>query len=381
MLSLDSKFAGNRSVDMQGGMTRKHFVRLVATIPAAALGGTLVGCPERTKYTTPKGLKSAVSGGFGVNNHSPKKIGLVTDVAGINDKSFNAMAVVGLERVKSELKLETKIIESRQNGDYVNNLTQLARAGFDVVFAVGFLMRQAIADVAARFPETTFVIIDAESPSLSNCAGIQYREEEGCFLVGALAGLVSKTGVVGFVGGLNVPLIKKFEMAYQAGAIFVRKDIEIRVGYAGSFQDPQKGQEIAQLQISTRADVIFQAAGKTGIGVIKAVSNAGKGRYAIGTDRNQDGDAPGFILTSMIKRVDLAVFDTVNSIVQGSFSAGSTVKGLKESWIALSDFTFTKDVVGEKNLAKVEELRLAILNGTIKPPTTQIQLDAFIKAQ
>ena len=161
------------------------------------------------------------------------------------------MAALGLERVRTELKLPVKIIESRQNADYVNNLSQLARAGYEVVFAVGFLMRQAVNDVAARFPDTTFIIIDAESPSLSNCAGIQYREEEGCFLVGYLGALMSTTGVLGFVGGLDVPLIKKFEVAYQAGAIHARKDVEIRVGYAGSFDDPQKGQEIAKLQLST----------------------------------------------------------------------------------------------------------------------------------
>ena len=188
-------------------------------------------------------------------------------------------------------------------------------------------MRQAINDVAARFPDTTFIIIDAESPSLSNCAGIQYREEEGCFLVGYLGALMSTTGVLGFVGGLDVPLIKKFEVSYQAGAIHARKDVEIRVGYAGSFDDPQKGQEIAKLQLSTKADVIFHAAGKTGIGVIKAIAASPKGSYAIGTDRNQDGDAPGRVLTSLVKRVDLAGCESVDALVMGTFSPGSRSGG------------------------------------------------------
>jgi len=365
---------------MRHQLTRRTVLQLASSMPLLVAGSLLSGCPQRTQYTSPKGIDKGTASGFGNARPKPTKVGLVTDIAGVNDKSFNAMAALGLERVRTELKLPVKIIESRQNADYVNNLSQLARAGYEVVFAVGFLMRQAVNDVAARFPDTTFIIIDAESPSLSNCAGIQYREEEGCFLVGYLGALMSTTGVLGFVGGLDVPLIKKFEVAYQAGAIHARKDVEIRVGYAGSFDDPQKGQEIAKLQLSTKADVIFHAAGKTGIGVIKAIAASPKGSFAIGTDRNQDGDAPGRVLTSLVKRVDLAVFESVDALLKGTFTPGSITKGLKEKWIDLTDFAYTKDAIGPERLAKLEACRKDILAGTIRPPMTQVQFDAYVKA-
>lgn len=345
-------------------MERRAFLSLTA-VAAAALSGCARPAPESAAPAAP--------------GASGKKLraGLVTDVAGIDDRSFNTQAWTGLEKARDTLGMEVKAIESRQNADYVPNLTQFAKAGYDIVFAVGFLMKDAVEEVARRFPDVRFALIDAAAPDLPNCVAYTFREQEGAFLVGALAALVSKSHTIGFVGGMEVPLIKKFETGYQAGASAADPRVQVRVGYANSFDDTQKGREIALLQMGTGADVIFHASGRTGLGVIKAVQGKGEGFYAIGVDRDQDDEAPGRVLVSMVKRVDTAVFEVCRRVKEGAFAAGTIEQGLAENALGLSEMRFTKDKLPAGAMAKVDALRAKIVDGALKPPSTPEELARF----
>jgi basic membrane protein A len=364
-------------------LTRRRLLStlLAATLtPAAAL--VLAGCPnnEAGGDKNGGGGASPAPGGDGkAASTGGKKIkaGLVTDVGGVNDRSFNQLAWEGMQRAAQELGAEIKFTESKQNADYTANLSRFAQNGYDVVFAVGFLMQDALKDVAPRFPDVKFAIIDGDAPDLPNCVAYKFREEEGSFLVGALAGAVTKSNTVGFVGGMEMPLIKKFEAGYKAGVKATNPKANVAVGYAGKFDDPQRGQEIALSQMGAGADILFHAAGSTGIGVIKAVQNKGAGFYAIGVDKDQDGDAPGRVLTSMVKQVDVAVVDVCKAVAGGTFKPGTTILGLKENGVGMSEMKYTKKDVPADVLAKVDGLRQQIIAGKIKPPATLEELTAF----
>ncbi len=305
------------------------------------------------------------------------RAGLVTDTAGVNDGSFNTGAWEGLTKAGQDFGFEIKLMESRRNADYVPNLSRFGEAGFDIVFAVGFLLQQAVEEAARRYPKTRFALIDGEAADLPNMVAYRFREEEGAFLVGALAALTSKTHVLGFVGGLEVPLIRKFECGYAAGARTAVPGTKVKVGYANSFDDPAKGSEIALLQMSAKADVLFHASGRTGLGVIKAVAGKGDGCYAIGVDRDQDDAAPGRVLTSMLKRVDVAVHAVCKRVKEGTFQAGTIEQGLAEGALGLSPMRFTKDVPPKGALEKVDGYRARIVSGDLVVPKTLDALAAY----
>jgi basic membrane protein A len=368
--------------------TRRRFISALAGFafaPAAVL--LLSGCPNTARDGGTANNAPATSGNqTGTTNANEAtaptvgwkiKAGLVTDTGGIGDKSFNAAANAGLQRADQELGAEVKITESRQAADYVGNLSRFAQNGYDVVFAVGFLMQDALKQVAPRFPNVKFAIVDGDAPDLPNCVSLKFREEEGSFLAGALAGAVTKTNKIGFVGGMEVPLIKKFEAGYKAGAKTTNPKITFVDGYAGTWTDPQKGQELAISQMGAGADIIYHAAGQTGLGVITAAKNRGEGYYAIGVDRDQDDIAPGRVLTSMIKRVDNAVFDVCQAVAQNKFAPGARVFGLKDEGVGLSEMKYTKDKVPAQTLARVDALKQQIIAGTLKPPVTLDEMAAF----
>lgn len=371
-------------------LSRRHLLSTLAGLVLAPAGAlVLSGCPNNGANGN-----DGTNGGAKATNDAPAanstsasaqtpagrkiKAGLVTDTGGIGDKSFNAAANEGLQRAAGELGAQVKVTESRQAADYVGNLTQFAKNGYDVVFAVGFLMQDALKEVAPRYPNIKFAIIDGDAPAgAPNCVSLKFREEEGSFLAGALAGAVTKTNKIGFVGGLEVPLIKKFEAGYKAGAKTTNPKITFVEGYAGGWTDPQKGQELAISQMGAGADIIYQAAGQTGLGVITAVKNKGEGFYAIGVDRDQDDVAPGRVLTSMVKRVDTAVFDTCKSVAGNTFQPGARVFGLKDDGVGLSAMKFTREKVPAGALTRLDTLKQQIIAGTLKPPATMDELAAF----
>lgn len=302
---------------------------------------------------------------------------MVTDVGGIGDESFNASAWRGLERARDQLGAEVRYLESRTAADYVRNLTALARQGFNVVFAIGFLMEDALSKVAPRFPRVYFGIVDGKAPNLPNCVSLIFNEQEGSYLVGALAGAFTKTNVVGFVGGMNVPLIKKFEYGYRAGVLTTNPKAKVLVGYTGNWDDVSKGRELALTQFNQGADIIYHAAGRCGIGVIRAAQQKGKGYFAIGVDSDQDHLAPGHVLTSMMKRVDNAVFDVCKRVAEGRFKSGTIVYGVKEKGVSLSPMRFTRKLVPDAIMAKVSKLEQLIIQGKVVPPYNEQTFRAF----
>ena len=251
----------------------------------------------------------------------------------------------------------------------------MAQARYDVIIGVGFLFSDAMRKVAADYPDVMFACVDFDARPdevlPANLAGLRFREEEGSFLVGVMAGLFSETGRIGFVGGMDIPLIHKFEAGYVAGAKHANPAVSVTVAYAGAtpqaFADPAKGKELALLQFGRGVDVIYHAAGSTGNGVIEAAREVN--RQAIGVDSNQNYMAPGNVLTSMVKRVDNAVFMTVKSIVYGDFQGGLREFGLADDGIGYAVDEYNESLLTEEMLAVVEEARQSIIDGVVSVPT------------
>lgn len=297
------------------------------------------------------------------------KVGMVTDVGGLGDQSFNDAAYRGLQKAKDEFGTEITVIESSAMTDYVENLSSLAEQDYDMVWAIGFLMTDALAEVAEKYPDTTFGLIDSvvEAP---NVASVTFKEEQGSYLVGAIAGLTTKANKVGFIGGMEMPLIKKFEAGYLAGVKKVNPEVEVVIGYTGQFDNPGAGKELALTQYNQGADVIYHASGACGIGVIKAAAE--KQLYAIGVDSPQYHLAPYWVLTSMVKRVDTAVYSEVKALTEGEFEAGHKIYGLAENGVGYSDHANAK--VHPDLMKQVDKLKQQIIDGEIQVPTSPDQV-------
>jgi basic membrane protein A and related proteins len=310
------------------------------------------------------------------------KVGLVFDVGGRGDKSFNDAAYAGLEKAQKELgdKIEVKFLEPATSGENREQLLRLlAQEKYDLIFGVGFIFTDSIAKVAKDFPQTKFGLVDGYIPDLkaeSNVSCLLFREHEGSFLVGAAAAMKSKTGKVGFVGGMQIPLIERFEAGYIAGAKYVKPDIVVLSDYIGTtgdaFKDPVKGKELALKQLKNDADVIFHAAGASGIGVIEAA--VAQKALAIGVDSDQSLTVPEaqrpFILTSMTKRVDVAVYNTIHGLVGKSFKGGYQEFGVKDNGVGYAENEYNKNLIADSK-AKLEEIKAKVVNGEIKVPTNR----------
>jgi basic membrane protein A and related proteins len=302
------------------------------------------------------------------------RIGLVFDVGGRGDKSFNDAAWEGISRAARELGVTTEILEPSGAEDREAAMRLFAARGFDLVIGVGFIFSTDVNVVATAFPETRFACIDyAPRPDgvmPPNVSGLVFREEEGSFLVGAVAGLVSKTGHVGFVGGMDIPLIHKFEAGYRAGAHEVCPACVVHAAYAGTtpdaFRDPVKGKALAIGEITAGADVLYHAAGTTGHGVFEASRNMGV--KAIGVDSDQYDEMPGTVVTSMIKRGDVAVFDAIAAVTRGEFKGGLRSFGLAEQGVGYLDEGPHAAGVPPEVKARVAELAARIARGELKVP-------------
>jgi basic membrane protein A len=303
-------------------------------------------------------------------------LAMVTDVGGLGDKSFNDSAYRGLLRSKRDLHAFVKVLQSHSAADYQPNLTVLSEARFDMIYAIGFLMSDDLTQVAARFPDQRYAIIDAVVPE-PNVTSVTFKEEDGSFLAGALAAMVSRTHHVAFIGGMDIPLIRKFEAGYRAGVREIDPAMPVDVKYAGSFDDVAAGQELANLLFSGGADIIYTAAGKVGLGAIDAVRTRPRGYYVIGVDSDQDALAPGKILTSVVKNVDVAVFRVARALKDGHPVKGHLVLGLQDGGISLTDFRYTKDVVTPARLARLKVLEKAIVDGNIVVPSTREELASW----
>ncbi|MBI9105174.1 MAG: BMP family ABC transporter substrate-binding protein [Spirochaetales bacterium] len=296
---------------------------------------------------------------------------MVTNQSGLGDQSFNDAAWEGLAQAVEKYGIERKVLEAREQAQYVPNLSTLAEQNAALIVGVGFMIKDAVKETAEMFPNTNFAIVDG-GVDLPNVASIHFKENEGAFLVGAIAAKVSKTGKIGYVGGMSTPVTNRMEAGYRAGAITVNPDIEIFISYAGTFADPAKGEEMAVPQYDQGADVIFQVAGQTGLGVINAAKK--KGKYAIGIDRDQNYLAPKNVLSSMIKRVDIAVSNACGMVVNGTFEGKHYYYGIKEGAI---DFATTGNLIPPDVVNYANMLKKKILSGEINPPSTYEELDAF----
>ncbi|MBI3098627.1 MAG: BMP family ABC transporter substrate-binding protein [Planctomycetes bacterium] len=299
-----------------------------------------------------------------------RRIAVVLSVGGLGDKSFNDSAYEGLLRAVRELGIEEAHGEPADIAEPAEFLDVYAEEGYDLIIGVGFLMKDAVEKAARSHPDRKFALIDApiDPREYPNCASLLFSEHEGSFLVGALAAMASKSGRVGFVGGMDIPLIHKFKVGYAEGARHVNPECEVLVRYAGAgpdaFHDPVKGKAMAETLFSQGVDVIYHASGSTGNGVIQAAAEHGK--LAIGVDANQNYMKPGHVLTSMLKRVDVAVCETIRAVCEERFQGRVCVFGLKEGGIGYAMDEHNRALVTSPMQERVEALKAKILAGEIR---------------
>ena len=295
------------------------------------------------------------------------KVGIVFDIGGKDDRSFNAAANAGMLRAKQELPIVLRDVEPGDPTSIEPALRAFAQYGYNLITGVGFAQGPILKDVAKDYPQLHFVIIDSvvEAP---NVACLLFREHEGSFLVGMIAAATSKTGVIGFVGGMDIPLIRKFQVGYEEGARYINPNIRVMQNYVGitdtAWNNPGKGRELANAQYEQGADVIFSAAGNSGLGVFDAAENYKK--FAIGVDANQNWIKPGYILTSMIKRIDNAVYSVVKEQVEGKFQPGVHVYGLENDGIGYALDDYNRALIPPAVIERVEQARRDIIAGKIK---------------
>lgn len=305
---------------------------------------------------------------------APKlKVAMITSQGGLGDRSYNDSGYIGLKKAEDELGVEVKVIESSDPvGEAEQLLRTAAESGFDLVITLEYSHFDPLARVAPDYPKTTFAIVNI-AVDAPNVVSVIFKEHEGSFLAGVLAAMVTTMkgndrvnpeAVIGAIGGTQSPGIDKFIVGYKEGAKHINPDINVLSAYSNSFGDPAKGQELTLAMYDQGADIVFQIAGGTGEGVFQAAEDMH--HYAIGVDSDQDYIKPGSILTSMIKRVDVAVFDLISRLKDGSLKGGTTVEyGLKEGGVTLSPMQYTKDQISPEFLTKVDELKAKIISGEI----------------
>jgi basic membrane protein A and related proteins len=341
----------------------RHRVRMFGALALVlTLALVAAACGSSSSSGTTGGGGSSAPAKPGAN----LKIGLVTDIGGLNDKSFNHLAYVGLQRAASQLGVQTKVEQSSSGSDYVPNLTALATQHYDLVIAVGFLMDSAIKQVAKQFPDTKFAIIDdVPDPQPANVDALVFKEQESGYEAGYLAALMSKSHVVSTVGGQKIPPVDHYIAGFQAGAKAAYPGTTTLNDYSNSFTDNAKCKQLALNQIAQKSDVVFQVAGGCGLGALSAAQE--KGVWGIGVDADQAylGD---YILTSAVKKVDVAVFDTINDVVNNNFQGGSvTVFDATKGATGLGTIN---SQVPQDVLTKLQAVQEKIKSGDITPPDT-----------
>lgn len=308
----------------------------------------------------------------------PQKVIVLTDSAGLGDKGFNDVCWQGVQRAGKEFNLNCRFLQSREQADYVSNLN-LAATNAEIVVTLGYLFTDALKQVAPRFPRTRFIHIEGEIAS-GNLACFDFRSEEGGFLAGLTAGLFTKKKMVGMVAGMDIPPIEAYVSGFRAGVKAAEKargmQIEAVVVSAGSFNDPVKGKSLARVLIDRGVDVIFRAAGNTGIGVTEAVKGAGE-VYLIGEDLDQDAEIPGRVLASTLKRMDVAVYGAIRDVLEGRFKAGHFWLGAADGAIALTDMKYTRSLFDPADLARIEKAGNLLKSGKLSVPKRYGEVESF----
>ncbi|RAL26367.1 BMP family lipoprotein [Thermoflavimicrobium daqui] len=322
------------------------------------------------------GCSTSQQGG-GNDKNAGFKLGLVTDTGGLNDQSFNQISWEGAKRAEKELKVDIKALESKRDEDYVPNLTKFAREKRDIIWATGFKFEKPIPEVADQFPKVHFGIVDSNLGGKvpKNVIAVTFKEHEGSFLAGVAAALTTKSNKIGYIGGISSPLIKKFESGFRAGVQAANPKAQVQVAYAESFTDVTKGRSLAKNMYNGGVDVIFHASGGVGKGLFDEVKTREKGKFwAIGVDMDQSALAPDHTLTSMVKRVDTAIFNITKDLKDKKLEAGKHLDlGFKEDALGLADSKHMSDDVKKK----VEEFKQKIIKGEIKVPKDENELKSF----
>lgn len=297
-------------------------------------------------------------------------VGFVTGASGLGDLSFNDMSYGGIRKAQQEYNFKLIILEPHKNGESnMEDFTKLIEQS-DILILVGAQHAEMLKEAAPKYPNKKFIISEIPLKGLSNVSSAFFEQGEGSFLAGALAALTSESGKIGFIGATPVPPVKKFEQGYIDGAKYAVPNIEVEVTYLSplgdftGFNAPAKGYNEAMGQYKNGVDVIFTVAGLTGNGIIEAARRSGK--YAIGVDSDQDSLAKGFVLTSMIKKLDIAAYNELKAVMLDKFEPGATSYGLKENGVGLSEMKYTRDKIPAATLKKVDEIRNKIINGEIR---------------
>ncbi len=331
---------------------RPALAGLVGVVVAAALALLNAGCVDLAQAAGDPGQKH---------------VGIVFDSGGKDDRSFNAAAYRGVTRAAKDFPIVLRDAEPGDPASLEPGMRAFAEVGYDLVIGIGFAQTPIVESVAKDYPKINFAIVDGVS-SLPNVASLIFKEHEGSYLVGMIAARKSKTGVLGFVGGMDVPLIHKFATGYEEGARAVDPDVKVIQNYVGvtesAWNNPGKGKELALAQYGKGADVIFAAAGNSGLGVFDAAEQSGK--FIIGVDSNQNWVKPGFVLTSMVKRVDNAVYQIIGDLVGGKFKGGIHVYGLEDGGIGYAMDQYNEKLVPKDVIAEVEAAKQRIIRGEIK---------------
>src|SRR5690349_7760640 len=338
-----------------------------------SLLGVLLVAHVALLFVRPRGAATAPVG-------DAVDVGIVFDVGGRGDKSFNDGAYLGAERAERQLGAHVRFIEPGEGSDREAGLRLLAAEGMDIVIGVGFIFTDDLTQLAKEYPKTKFagvdygISTDAQGNAIApprNLAALKFREEQGSFLVGALAALVGGSKRVGFIGGMDIPLIHKFEAGYRAGVKYVCPDCTVIAQYAGvtpeAFRNPGKGKELALSQFQQGVNVIFHASGSTGLGVFEAARATGK--YGIGVDADQYAEAPGHVLTSMVKGVDNATYDVIKRVKEGTFKGGVYSFGLKEGGVGYVYDEHNRALIPDSVRTRLEQIKQEIIAGRIKVPS------------
>ncbi len=296
-------------------------------------------------------------------------VGCVTGASGRDDLSYNDMAFSGILKAQQEYNFRLLVLEPNSSGesteeDFLNIVEQS-----DIIILLGAQHAGLAEETAHTHPDKKFVFFEVPVEDVSNISVVMFQQHEGSFLAGALAGYVTKTDIVGFIGGTTISPVPAFEQGYCEGALYTNPNVKTRVEYLSlardfsGFAEPQKGYELAMTLYGQGADIIFAVAGLTGNGVIEAARQSG--HHAIGVDSDQDSLAKGVVLTSMIKRLDVASYNALKAILKGDFAPGVTYYGLKNGGVSLSEMKYTRDTISIEVLKKIEEIKEKIINGEI----------------
>ena len=354
--------------------------RLLAIAMAALMGISLVACSsgssdveksESSQQTEESKDSAASSEARESKAAAGLKVGMVTDVGGVNDGSFNQSAWEGLQRAQKELGIEVRYVESKTDADYATNIETLIDDDYDLIICIGYQLADALKTQAEANPDKKFAIVDDASIELDNVACLMFEQAQASYLVGYIAGKTTQTNTTGFVIGMATDVMNEFGYGYLAGVKDANADAKILQNNVNSFADTGAGKTAANNMVANNADVIFHAAGGTGLGVIDAAKEAGI--WAIGVDSDQSKVAPKTILTSAMKRVDNAVYDEAKAVLEGNYKAGAKTYTLEDGGV---DIAPTTDNLSKELLEEVEGVKAKIVSGEVKVPNNKADFEA-----